>query len=300
MTRVLITGANGFVGRWCVPCLVDRFEEVHAAVFGEVDPPLVGVTQHTIDMLNDDAADLIREIQPTHLLHLAWIATPGVYWQSPLNAQWVEASASLTEAFIANGGRRLVGVGSCAEYDWSGGRCIEDDTLLSDATPYAREKNRCRRELQGLCENAGIAFAWARLFFVWGPGEPPGKLIPSVINGLLRGERVSCSAGDHRRDFVYIRNAAAALAALVASDMTGPVNIGSGKARTIREIVEPIGRMLQRDDLLAFDRPTPDESPRVEACVKRLSDELGFTPLIDHATALTETIDYWRAEIVVD
>ncbi len=60
-----------------------------------------------------------REVQPTHLLHFAWIATPGVYWDSAENFRWVSAGERLLRSFRAHGGRRVVMAGSCAEYDWA-------------------------------------------------------------------------------------------------------------------------------------------------------------------------------------
>ena len=55
---------------------------------------------------------------PTHLLHLAWYAEPGLFWRSPENLRWVEASLRLLRAFAEHGGQRAVMAGSCAEYAW--------------------------------------------------------------------------------------------------------------------------------------------------------------------------------------
>ncbi len=70
---------------------------------------------------------LLARVAPSHLLHFAWIATPGMYWHSAENFRWLGASQHLLRRFRARGGMRAVMAGSCVEYDWSKvGVCIEN------------------------------------------------------------------------------------------------------------------------------------------------------------------------------
>lgn len=111
--RVLVTGATGFVGRHAVPALLARGFEVHGVGRG------VGPNQHAADLLAaEDRRALIARVRPSHLLHLAWDAEPGRYWTSEANLDWVAASLDLARLFAAAGGRRFVGIGTCAEYAW--------------------------------------------------------------------------------------------------------------------------------------------------------------------------------------
>ncbi|HEY4970722.1 MAG TPA: NAD-dependent epimerase/dehydratase family protein, partial [Steroidobacteraceae bacterium] len=132
--RVLVSGAGGFIGRWSVPALLGLGYEVHAVLSGNAsrDSPkqLEGAKIHFADLLNESNVDaLMSETRPTHLLHFAWIATPGLYWQSAENFRWAAASERLLRCFGARGGRRVLMAGSCAEYDWS--RVEVCDELLS-------------------------------------------------------------------------------------------------------------------------------------------------------------------------
>src|SRR5439155_6654344 len=131
---------------------------------------------------------LLAAVRPTHLLHLAWIATPGVYWTSPENHRWVEASLHLLRCFAAGGGRRAVLTGTCAEYDWSAaGVCHETQTPLRPTTVYGVCKDELRRRAEEVCRAAGVSLAWARLFFLYGPGEHPARLFPGVVQALRAG-----------------------------------------------------------------------------------------------------------------
>jgi nucleoside-diphosphate-sugar epimerase len=98
--------------------------EVHAVLSGtagrDVPAQLDGAKIHCVDLLNDtQLEELVREVKPSHLLHFAWIATPGLYWNSEENFRWLATSERLLRTFHAHGGGRAMMAGSCAEYDWS-------------------------------------------------------------------------------------------------------------------------------------------------------------------------------------
>jgi nucleoside-diphosphate-sugar epimerase len=239
------------------------------------------------------AGELMVAIQPTHLLHLAWVATPGVYWTSPDNPRWVEASLRLIEAFAAHGGQRVAVTGTCAEYDWSaGGACHETDTPTRPATLYGT----CKDELRLKAEQSKLSLAWARLFFLYGPREHPARLVPSVANALLAGQPAETTAGDQERDFLHVEDAADALVQLLLSDVAGPVNIGSGEPVAVRSVVETIAGIVGRPDLLRLGaKPMPSNEPlQLYADVARLRHEVGWRPRIGLRQGLADTVAWWR------
>ncbi|MDE2295983.1 MAG: NAD(P)-dependent oxidoreductase [Gammaproteobacteria bacterium] len=307
--RVLVTGAGGFIGRWSLPRLRASGFEVHAvssrarALAGM--PEFREVTVHEADLLSMHAATgLIRALRPSHLLHLAWIATPGVYADSPLNDRWLDASRALLHEFLACGGSRVVGAGTCAEYAPSGrGPCIEGLTPLADAaaggvSPYARCKLALGGELGRAARVAGASSAWGRVFLQFGPHEPPERLVPSVIRRLLRGEDAPCSHGRQVRGFLHVADVGDAFAALLASPVEGTVNIGSDRSLTIGGLVEAIAARIGGPGRVLRDaRPAPANEPAVlVADATRLRREVGWTPSFDLDAALEDTIDWWRAE----
>lgn len=132
---------------------------------------------------------------------------------------------------------------------------------------------------------------------VW-PGEQPERLVPSVIRTLLRDEAMPCSHGEQVRDFLYIDEAADALAALLDSPVTGDVNIASGRPITLKALLSMIGAQLGREQLLEFGaRPArPDEPATLMADVTRLTTEVGWTPRSNLEDGLARTIAWWRHE----
>ncbi|MDQ3998006.1 MAG: NAD-dependent epimerase/dehydratase family protein, partial [Gemmatimonadota bacterium] len=237
MSRVLVTGATGFVASRALPLLVDRGFEVHA-VSRARRAAEVPVAWHTADLLEPGAADaLVSAVRPTHLLHFAWVTTPGEYWTTPENVEWVEASLRLVRAFAAADGTRAVFAGSCAEYDWSYGICVEGTTPLGPRRLYGVCKNSLREIVDAFGPASGLSTAWGRVFFLYGPGEHPARLVPSVARALLAGVEARCSDGHQIRDFLHVDDVAAAFVRLLESDVRGPVNIASGTGTSVRDVV---------------------------------------------------------------
>jgi nucleoside-diphosphate-sugar epimerase len=294
MKRVLVTGAGGFIGHHCLRYLEAAGFEVHAVS----RRPRSGQTAwHSADLLEPgSAARLIAHIRPTHLLNLAWCTEPGRYWTSLDNARWLATAVELQLAFAENGGVRAVHAGTCAEYDWSAGVCVEGTTPLAPRTFYGQCKRALLLVVREIAQQTKSSFAWGRLFFLYGPGERAERLVPQVIRGLAAGEEVPCTAGEQERDFLYVEDAAAAFAALLSSDVEGEINIASGQAIKVKEFVERIADRFQRRSLVRFGAlPIAAEEPSVLAAdVTRLREHVRFVPRFGLDEGLERSIRWWQ------
>jgi nucleoside-diphosphate-sugar epimerase len=304
MSRVLLTGAGGFIGRHALAPLAAAGMEIHATTSSRrpAGAP-AGVRWHRADLLAPHAAaDLAREVRASHLLHFAWCTQPGVYWTASENLDWVQASLRLLRAFGEAGGRRAVIAGTCAEYAW--GRrthCVEErpgvsGTRLAPATLYGAAKHGLRIVADAWARQAGIALAWGRIFSVYGPHEHPDRLVGSVAGALLRGEPAACSHGTQLRDYLYAPELGGAFAALLESEVRGPLNMASGKPVCIEEIVAEVAAATGRPDLVRRGaRPAGQREPdSLTADVRRLRDEVGWTPTVGLHEGVSRTVDWWR------
>ncbi len=302
MSRVLITGARGFIGRGALAPLLAAGFDVHAVTSRAGDPgPSAGVTWHHSDLLAPASADdLLARVAPTHLLHLAWYAEPGAFWTSPENLRWVEASLRLLRAFAAHGGRRAVLAGSCAEYAWEDRTvCVEASTPCRPATLYGASKHGLALIAHRYAEQAQISLACGRVFFVFGPGEDARRLGGSVARALVLGQVARCTAGEQRRDFLYSEDLAGAFVALLCSGVEGPVNLASGTPARIRDLVNALAQAAGRPDLIRLGaRPMPPGEPaELLADVTRLHSEVGWTPPATLQQRAVKTIDWWRRAV---
>ncbi len=296
--RVLVTGAAGFIGRWAVAALRELGFDVHAV--GR--PMRPGVENwHQADLLDAKARSaLIRTVKPDHLLHTAWFTGHKRFWTAPQNVDWLVASLDLLAEFAAVDGRRAVLVGSCAEYDWAGSDTEpwREDRPCHPATLYGQAKHDVAQQAASLAASRGISFAWGRVFTPIGLYEEPERLVPSVIRALLAGQRATTGPGDLVRDFLDVRDAGYAFARLVAGDVSGAVNIGSGQGLSIGDIARQIGALTGRPELLGIGArpPRAGDPPFMVADVKRLRDEVGFQPRFTLDETLNDAIDFWQAQ----
>jgi nucleoside-diphosphate-sugar epimerase len=290
--RLLVTGASGFIGQHMPALLRARGYETHVTARATL-PETAGITAHSIDLLRQDEAQrLIKDLRPAIIIHTAWYVAHGRFWTAPENTDWLEASTALAAYAAEAGTRRFVGIGTCAEYATEAG----DDAYpwpetrpIAPASPYGEAKATLARRLSEIAEaRARFSFAWARLFHLFGPGENPARLVPSIMLALREGREAQCASGRPVRDFISTQNAAAAITALATSDITGPVNIASGAPISIAAMARLIAHISGRPYLLRLgalpDRP--NEAPYMVAHTGRLRREVGFTAPVSLAAEL--------------
>ncbi|HTK02572.1 MAG TPA: NAD(P)-dependent oxidoreductase [Bordetella sp.] len=262
--KVLLTGANGFIGRHVLGTLVDHGVDVVAV--GRKRPDTADAVPFIeADLLaTGDHARIVEAAQATHLLHLAWYVEHGKFWNSPLNETWRDATAALVEAFCRNGGRHVVAAGTCYEYRHDDTRCDEALTPIEPATPYGEAKRDTLLRLQAICESHGVAWAWGRIFLLYGQGEGQKRLIPALVDAL--SGRITPFGVHHsaRRDFMHVSDVAAGFHALLSGQAQGCYNLSSGRAMAIETIVGEIAGLLDVSPAPVLDlTPTGARGPEI-------------------------------------
>jgi nucleoside-diphosphate-sugar epimerase len=307
--RVLVTGAGGFIGRWSVAPLLAKGYEVHAALSAKVHRPipaeLAGAAVHHADLLNPSELDaLVKGVAPTHLLHFAWIATPGVYGHSAENFRWLAASEHLLRRFRACGGNRAVMAGSCVEYDWSKvGVCDEQLSPMAaqaatPPSPYAASKAALQKMLTEFARDENLSAAWGRIFFQFGPYEHPDRLVPSVIRHLLLNQEALCTHGRQIRSFLHVADVGAAFASVLDSRLEGPVNIGSEERIALADLIGHIAQELGRTDLVKLGaRIAPTEEPPLLVPDAHRLHGVPWRPRFTLREGISDTIAWWRKQL---
>ena len=304
--KVFITGATGFIGSHVTRLLLSDGCEVHALVressdlwrINDVVPSLRLVR---CDLLAFDALHAhLERIQPDVCIHLAWYAVPGKYLTSLENLSLLNASLHLASCLAGLGCQRFVGIGTCFEYDTRLG-------YLSETSPtrprnlYAASKLALQVVLEQLANTTGMEVAWLRLFYQYGPFENERRLVPSVICSLLRDQVAKVTKGEQIRDFLHVEDVAAAIWAVAQSDLSGAVNIGSGKPVAVRDIVTQIGAILNRPELIAPGVLPYNPSDPLFICAnnRRLTENTTWVPRRDLEQGLQHTIAWWQRHLGV-
>jgi len=282
--RVLVTGATGFIGRWTVDPLLRAGAEVHAVTRRRPDGARADVTWHEADLRDRAAtAALLERVRPSHLLHLAWYVTPGLYLTSLENLEWVGTTIGLLDAFAAAGGRRVVVAGTSAELP------------MVPSTLYAACKRGVYEVLRGWSAQVGITFGWGRVFFLHGPDEAPERLVPQLVRAGLTGQPFPMRHPDQVRDYLHVADTAGALVALLLSDVQDAVNIASGEPVVLADLARQVERCLERPVTLLAGEPVFDPVPTLVGDATRLRAEVGFVPRFTLSEGLRDTVEWWKA-----
>lgn len=304
MSRILVTGAAGLIGSHLVRQLIADGREVHAVVRPGGDRRRLADVADSVHLVEGDLrhpatlAPALAAIMPASCVHAGWIAEPGRYLASPENVELLHGSLQLIELLAAHGCRRIVGVGTCFEYD-----TFTDAGALSETSPlrprhlYAACKAGLGVAFAELARARGMSGAWARVFYLHGPGEDERRVVPAVARALLRGDEAPTTGGAQVRDYLHVEDVAAAVRAVEPSAIEGPINVGSGEPVTLRTLLTTLAETVGRPELVRFGAlPYAATDPmRVCADNRRLLAETAWRPRFDLAAGLAHTVDWLRA-----
>ncbi len=292
--RVLLTGASGFIGSHVLRALIHHGHSVAAlAIPGDplwrIRDALEGVwiVRGTLSGLHE-LSRLLSAWRPEGCIHLAWYVEPGKYLHAQENIQCLMESLQLFRAAAEWGCDGVVAAGTCAEHD------ITADSP-GPPTMYAAAKLACGLLGRAVAEGGGMRFAWARIFYPYGPYDDERRALPTLIRALLSGEPFPATQGNQVRDCVHVEDIAAAFVLLLEKGESGVFDVASGAPVKVRELMESVGRVWGRPELIQFgalpDRPgdpsgVGDGGERLRA--------LGWAPRYSLEEGVRQTVEWWR------
>jgi nucleoside-diphosphate-sugar epimerase len=257
---VLVTGASGFIGRWVARLLTSAGAELYLPVrdcaaasstFAEYE---IRGKIFKLDLLDFDRLQRsIGEICPAITFNLAGYGIDRSE-QSEQAAHDINAvlPEKLCEA-VARAheheswqGSRLVHAGTAMEYGAITGD-LREDSVTQPTSLYGRSKLAGTEAVVSFCENKPLRGVTARLFGVYGPGESPVRLLPTLIAAAsIEADRIELTAGLHKRDLTYVEDVAEALLRIGVSDAPAGdvVNVATGTLTSIRSFVETAAKVL--------------------------------------------------------
>ena len=298
--RILVTGAGGFVGAAITKAAVAGGGDVVALVrSGGSRLAGIGksVSLERVDLSDaPSVAELIGSVRPDVVIHSAWEGVGGALRSDDIQLENIRTTVALADAAIASGTRKFIGIGSQAEYGRYDRRIVEDDlprpTMLYGAAKLAANHLAAQR-----CGEAKVAFAWLRLFSVYGPGDNPNWMIPSTAAALVRGSRPLCTQGTQKWDYLHIDDVAEGVLAVAKSERAnGVFNLSSGDAVEVRKIVEMLRDLAAPGlDLTFGDIPfAPDQIMHLEGDNSRLREATGWEARISLGEGLRQVVDELR------
>ena len=265
---ILITGATGFVGMQVLKSL--KNEDVLITLVVRTtsnktfdDYPNIVKVITTLDLFSEDASWWANQLKGIDtIIHLAWFVEPRKYLYSSKNMECCLGTLIMGKAAVKAGVKKFVGIGTCFEYDLSGGGRLSVKTPLDPLTPYAAAKAALFVFMSQWLNSHNVDFAWCRLFYLYGEGEDKRRLVPYLRKKLILGQQVKLTSGKQIRDFIDVSDAGEMIVKVALSAAKGPQNICSTVPISVRQMAENIADEYGRRDLLKFDmRPDNEFDP---------------------------------------
>jgi GDP-L-fucose synthase len=300
--KICVTGGGGMLGRHVVDCLRAR---------GLTDIFIVRRADYDL-VRGDDIERLYREVNPQVLIHLAAVVggigansrNPGLYFYANLMM-----GAQLIEGARLHGVEKFVQIGTVCSYPKFTPAPFREEDLWNGYpeetnAPYGIAKKALLVQAQAYREQYGLNAIYLMPVNLYGPGDnfnpETSHVIPALIKKFVEAKERGASAvevwgtGRATREFLYVRDAAEGIV-LAAENYNGaePVNLGSGREISIRELALMIAAIVGFDGEIKWDATKPDGQPRRLLDVTRAAGLFDFHAHTDFDKGLRQTIEWY-------
>jgi len=308
-TRVVITGAAGFIGSHLAETLLDR----DCSVIG-IDNLLTGDTANINHLANRDFTFIKHDVTNyiyidgpvDFVLHWASPASPIDYLELPIPTLKVGALGTHKALGLAKAkGARFV-LASTSEVYGDPLEHPQKETYWGNVNPigprgvYDEAKRFAEAMTVAYHRYHGLDTKIVRIFNTYGPRMrlKDGRAVPAFISQALRNEDVTVFGdGSQTRSFTYITDLVDGIIKLMLSNVNDPVNIGNPREMTIAEIAQTIIRMTGSNSRI-IHKPLPTDDPKVrQPDITRARTLLGWAPTVSLEEGLVKTIEYFRTKV---
>jgi nucleoside-diphosphate-sugar epimerase len=293
---VLVVGASGFLGRPLTRALAELGAHVVAAS-RSIDPSgeAAGVTWRRCDASDpEQVAAVFREVQPEIVYHLTSDSRGGREFAlipDSIRNDVIATTNVLAEATRCKV-RRIVMTGSFEEPKGSAGDAVP-------SSPYAAAKWTSCAYARMFAALYGLPVTVLRLMMTYGPGQKDYKVIPYTIKALLAGETARLASGERLLDWVYVDDVTDAFLRAGAAGTTDgrSIDIGTGQAVRLRDVLSLVAELVERPHLLAFGDVPDRAMERQEVADPRAAmEQLGWSATISLREGLFRTVETYRAQ----
>jgi nucleoside-diphosphate-sugar epimerase len=309
-SRVLVTGATGFIGSHLVNRLVGDGAEVHAlsSTVSSVYPlRLLGIreriTLHEANLMDPGAmATLVERARPNIVFHLGAYTHVGKSWQrmDECIQTNVQGTVNLLQALARVEYDRFVYT-STSEVYGDIAAPFREDSVLNPLSPYSVSKYAGERFCRMLYQGRGWPIVAIRPFNAYGPAQSPDRVIPEIIVKALRKERLAMTQGRQTREFNYVEDLVDGfIRAGTVEGVEGEVfNIGGGEEVSMRALAQLILDLMGAPIVAEFgalpERPT--EIWRMSSDSSKSRERLGCVVPRPLREGLEQTITWYRQEL---
>lgn len=308
--RVIVTGAGGFIGSTLVELLVSEGARVRAFVrynsrgdhgwLDDLVPDVLSeVDVYAGDLQNPEAVTTAVEGCDA-VLHLGALIPIPYSYKHPREYVFanVDGTINVLEASRRADVERVVQVSSSEVYGTAQTVPIEETHRLYPQSPYAATKVAADQLALSYHRSFETPVVIARPFNTFGPRQSARAVIPTIITQALARDRIELGSLSPTRDFTFVTDTAAGIAACAAVDgIEGEIfNFGTGKEHVVGDVVTAVLALTGRDLPVVVanerQRPADSEVERLLADASKARARLGWAPTVAFEGGLERTIEW--------
>lgn len=302
MQRVIITGADGFVGSYAVDCFLKEGKEVLALDIG--DTPRRLVPHKNLKYVKMDVTDVelfksaVKKGYYDTLIHFAWAGSAGPE-RVNYNLQMKNAidTVEIMKAAKEVGCNRFVCAGSIMEKEVAVAVAARE-TRPGMAYIYGMGKMIAHAMCKSVAADIGIDLLWPMITNAYGVGEFSPRFVNTTIRKIIAKEPLQFTSGTQNYDFVYVSDVAKAF--YLVAERGVPFceyMIGSGGAKPLREFVTEMTSALDPANPPIFgDVPfTGTNMPLDTFDISDLKKDTGYCPEVSFAEGTKMTMEWLRS-----
>ncbi len=304
---VLVTGGAGFIGTHLVDALIDRGEHVTVIDNGSTSntqylhPDATLINQ---DICNPDIHDLINDLNPKSIYHLAAQTSVAISAREPLTDVNINVNGTLNllepirhlhhrPRFI------LFSTGGAIYGDLDPSALPASESIAAKPlSPYGASKLAMENYLRVYGHLYDLNYTIVRPANVYGPRQNPdgeAGVIAIFTQAMLEGRQITIFGdGNDQRDYIYLSDFIDGVLTLADSNLPGPYNIGTGYGVSVNEIHDVLSELIPTAKPAEHGPPRAGDIPKIWLDVTAAKNDLGWQAKTSFQDGIWKTVDWFR------
>lgn len=297
MKKIIITGANGFMGKHLAQKYLEEQCDVYCLVQKGATVNFNNAKVIEFDLDKIEEIESLLPVDADVLYHLAWAGVSTTYKNDySIQSQNIAYTLGVLEMASRIRCKKVICPGSVSEYAISDSR-VDGLSRPCPADMYSACKASARIICDMYAKQHGIDFVWALITSIYGPGREDNNIITYSIKAFLSKEKPSFTKLEQQWDYLYIDDLINALYLLGVSKTTQDTYvIGSGKEQSLAKYIEIVRDMIDPSLEMGIGE-LPYKTARVDNSIvdiSALQRDTGFEPSVDFKEGIRRTIEYFR------
>lgn len=236
MSKILVTGAGGYMGRHIVTSLLDKGADIIAVDFN-IDLIDERADRRVVDIFSGDENLYEKLGKPDVCLHLAW--KDGFVHNSDAHMEMLSSHYKFVKYMVEYGCKQIAVMGTMHEVGYHEGE-INEDTPCNPISLYGIAKDALRKSLIAYSQKNEFTLQWLRAYYIYGDDKRSNSIFAKIVAAAEEGKKTfPLNSGKNKYDFITVDELADQISSCVMQkEVTGIINCCSGKPVSLGEMVE--------------------------------------------------------------